>query len=216
MVNLAENKVKDCSSNKSSNLKIGVLPTVLPYVIDNILTQITYENQSTKVSLREDDSKSLSESCLKYELDYIITAAPLQDKRLTTHPLINDPFFVALREDHHLANREEIELNELREEPFILINNIHCLHEQISTFCRNSNFSPLIKFETGQIDTIQKLILAGHGISILPSISKNNSMPRMTYIPLKERPCREIIIAHRKDWSCGDSKSCLYNIIRNQ
>ena len=214
LINIAKNKVKGCSANKSSRINIGVLPTMLPYVISNILSKIAQDNPKTKINLREADSKELSDSCLKHELDLIITAAPLQDERLTTHLLIEDPFFVALREDHHLAKQAKVKLSDLQKEPFILISNIHCLHDQISEFCKSANFSPSVIFETGQIDTIQRLISAGHGISILPSISKQNSMSEITYIPLKGEPSREIILAHRKDLNHSNTKNYLHSIIK--
>ena len=212
MISLAENKVKSFSVNKSHHIGIGILPTILPYVADNILTNLNTKNQEFKAYLNEGHSKDLLESCLKYEIDYAITAGPLKHEELSVHPLIKDPFYVVVKESHHLSQQNSISLEQLQGEPFILVKNIHCLHGQISTIFKNADYYPEVKFETAYIDTIQQLIANGHGISILPAISKKNAKPGLRYIPIKERPSREIVLAHRKDFDHPNIRKLLFDI----
>lgn len=200
-VGLAKKNIRDYLLKKPYDISIGILPTISPYIANDILTRVSNTHQTLKVNLQESYSDELINACLCHELDYIITAGLTEHRDLKIHHLLNDPFCVVLREDHSLANKAEIDLTELQGEPFVLIKSMHCIHAQISEIFRVAEFSPKIKFETSHIETIQRLIFDGHGISILPDISKRIVKLGLRYIPIINQPYREISLAYRKNFS---------------
>lgn len=211
-IETAENKVRDYRLNKSSTIDFGVLPTVAPYIIDVVLGKLHQQYPNLKINIQEGYCDELVEACLHRKLDFIVTAAPVSDELIVNH-LAKDPFCAVINENHPFAKRSEIDLCELYSESFILIKNVHCLHKQVSELCRNIGFAPKVKFETAQIETIQRLVAAGHGVSILPDISKRISKPGIIYIPLVNEPYRELVSAYRKDFVHSEVQEFFLNVI---
>src|SRR6266542_353255 len=88
---------------------------------------------------------------------------PTDDERLHVEPLWSEPLLLALPPGHRLARRRRITVEDLREERFILLSEMHCLGEQILSFCRASGCQPRIACRSAQIATVQALIALGQG-----------------------------------------------------
>ena len=81
---------------------------------------------------------------------------------------------MALPPGHRLTRRRRVTAEELREEPFILLGEMHCLGEQVLSFCRANGCQPRIACRSAQISTIQALIALGQGVSLLPEMARGS------------------------------------------
>jgi LysR family hydrogen peroxide-inducible transcriptional activator len=113
--------------------------------------------------------------------------------------LYTEPLLLALPAGHRLAKRRRITLEDIREERFILLDEMHCLGEQILSFC-NDKGCRRIACRSSQLSTMQQLIALGQGISLLPAMASNKeSGARVVYRPLSpESPSRTLVTIWRR------------------
>ena len=97
---------------------------------------------------------------------------------------------------HRLARKRRVTLDDLRREPFILLNEEHCLGEEVLTFCRAQGCQPRIVCRTAQIATVQALIALGRGVSLLPEMARRADAGRgRAYRPLAGGHPRRTVVA---------------------
>lgn len=155
----------------SSSVSLGALPTIAPFLLPGIVERFRRELPEANLTVVEDYTDNLLARLYKGTLDLAIVALPIEDPRLDAQPLFREPLLVALPESHPLAEKKNLSLDQVREEPFLLLHEVHCLGEQIMGFCRQHEFRPRVVCESAQISTIQEMIRLGLGISLLPRMA---------------------------------------------
>lgn len=111
---------------------------------------------------------------------------PLADDTLRIETILHEPIIVALPASHPLAAAAVVPLAALRAEPLVLIPR-HVspgLHDQILSACRGAGFSPHVRQEANQMQTIVGLVAAGLGLSLVPAAVQNLQTPGVVYRPL--------------------------------
>ena len=104
-----------------------------------------------------------------------------------------EPLLLTLPHGHRLARRRKLTMEDVRDERFILLNEMHCLGEQILSFCRAQDCQRISCWST-QLATVQSLIAMGQGISLLPAMAQRaDRSPRRVYRTLTDAaPTRTI------------------------
>jgi LysR family hydrogen peroxide-inducible transcriptional activator len=125
-----------------------------------------------ELTVREDVTEHLLAAAVDGELDLALVALPVADDRLHVEPLGSEALYAALPAAHPLARRRRLAITDLAGERFILLNDMHCLGEQVLNFCRAHECQPQIACRSAQIATIQSLIALGQGVSLLPEMAR--------------------------------------------
>ncbi|RFB31838.1 LysR family transcriptional regulator [Brevibacillus sp. VP] len=86
-------------------------------------------------------------------------------------PLITEELFLIVSKTHPLANRTQIELQEIANEPFICFKQGYGLRTLTDTLCRQAGFTPDITFEGEEIATIAGLVAVELGVSLVPDVN---------------------------------------------
>jgi LysR family hydrogen peroxide-inducible transcriptional activator len=192
----AEARLRATSDPEGGRLAIGVIPTIAPYLLPSTLEGFVRRYPKVELVVREDLTAHLVPAVVEGELDLAIVALPIVDEHLESEPLLAEPLWLALTPGHPLARRKRIILEDLAEERFILLNEMHCLGEQILNFCRAHECQPQIACRSAQIATIQALIALGQGISLLPDMARRaDSEGRLVYRALSGDPPQRTIAA---------------------
>ena len=124
-----------------------------------------------KRQVHEDVTRHLIASLVAGEVDIALLALPIEDERIETETLFSEPLRLALPPGHALEKRRRISSEHLQNERFIILGDMHCLGDQVLSFCRVNNCGPRIGCRSAQITTIQELIMSGQGISLLPQMA---------------------------------------------
>ncbi len=202
-VDEAKRYVRGFDSDKGGEVKIGILPTLAPFILPNALSALSEKFADAVILIREEISESLIAAAQQGELDILIESLPFNEKYLDIEPLFSDPFYLAVHKNHPLASSKEIHVNSLEGMSFILLEDMHCMTRQIERFCFNEQFVPKVVFQASQISTIKLLIESNYGVSILPSIAiQKNTDSQIRYVTLvseNQPPKREIVLATVKD-----------------
>jgi LysR family hydrogen peroxide-inducible transcriptional activator len=195
-----ERRLRDRNATDGGRVTVGILPTIAPYLLGPALKRFFHPNSATEVTIQEDVTAQLVAGAAAGDLDLAIVALPIGDERLTVEHLFTEPLFLVLPPDHRFVRKRNIRLEDLRDDRFIVLNEMHCLGEQVLSVCRASGCEPKIACRSAQISTIQSLIALGQGISLLPAMARRAERGKQrVYCRLAgEQPTRTIAaIWHR-------------------
>lgn len=170
-VDKAERQVKDIDQATSGRLVVGAIPTVAPYLLPEVVKEFTSQHPSVELVLHEDFTSHLIPAAAAGDLDLALMALPISDERLTGEPLFTEPLLLALPAGHRLLAKKHITLADAREERFIVLNELHCLGEQVLSFCREGGCER-ITCRTSQVSTVLTLIALGQGVSLVPQMAR--------------------------------------------
>jgi LysR family hydrogen peroxide-inducible transcriptional activator len=179
-------------------VRLGVIPTVAPYLLPRILTLCRQRHPELVFEISESPTQVLVADLARGELDAIIISPPVDTVHpLQLRPLFEDEFLVALPRGHRLATRRKVKLADLRHEAMILLGDAHCLRGQALALCRRAGYAPRIAIQSAQLDTVLGLVESGLGLSLVPASARPSLRHRQVeFRPLgPERASRQIALA---------------------
>ena len=156
----------------SGRLTIGAIPTVAPYLLPPVLGRFARQFPGVELTVQEDVTQNLLAAVLAGDVDLALLALPIDDERLQVEAMLTEPLLLALPPGHRLARKPKIMLADLQDERFILLNEMHCLGDQVLSFCKAHSCLPKIACRSAQITTVQCLIALGQGVSLLPAMAQ--------------------------------------------
>jgi LysR family hydrogen peroxide-inducible transcriptional activator len=195
----------------SGTLRIGVIYTIAPYLLPQLVPTLINNVPQMPLVLLENFTVKLIELLRAGELDAAIMALPFNQQGLMVQPVYDEPFMVALPRHHAWAKRTHINSEELKSETMLLLGAGHCFRDQVLEVCPEmSRFSTgasgIAKtFEGSSLETIRHMVASGIGITVLPQASvptTNTSQDMLNYIPFEAPvPSRRVVIAWRKSYT---------------
>lgn len=181
-------EIREMASVESGEVILGAIPTIAPYLLPKMLSTFSRQHPSISVSVVEEITPTLLERLHLGTLDLALLALPVAGDELICTELIQESLFAVLPEKHALADQRSLVLDDLRDEPFLLLKEGHCFRENALQACRQSRLTPNVVFESGQFATILAMVSAGVGVSVVPEMA-------VTEI----RGCRFIPIADKRN-----------------
>jgi len=166
-----EKTLRDAKGMNGGRLAVGTIPTVAPYLLPEVLAKFSAACPAAELTVHEDVTTHLLAEVAAGDLDLALLALPLSENRVRIRPLFTERLLLALPAGHPLSRRRRITIADLHQERFILLNEMHCLGEQIISFCRANACQPHIACRSAQIPTVQALIATGQGVSLLPEMA---------------------------------------------
>ncbi|OMH36162.1 LysR family transcriptional regulator [Motiliproteus sp. MSK22-1] len=193
--------MSDVRDSAHGKISIGINPTIGPCVLPTLLLRLSDRYPAAMIEVREGVSEVLQSACARDELDIVITASPKIEASLESEVLMEDRFYIAINSDHPLASKDTVVLADLATEPFILLDDIHCLARQIEHFCFDQEFIPKILFQASHVITVKQLLMTNYGVTILPGLVRDENYDKnISYFSLDtDEAKREIILIKKPD-----------------
>jgi DNA-binding transcriptional LysR family regulator len=114
----------------------------------------------------------------------------------TSVTLLEDPMYVALREDHPLASKPGLSLADLGEEQWVQTSASSPCARHVVRSCLAAGFEPVVTFESDDYETIQGLVAAGVGVALIPRLALTRVHRGIIVRPLAPRsPARKVVAA---------------------
>jgi LysR family transcriptional regulator, hydrogen peroxide-inducible genes activator len=178
-------------------LRVGVIPTVAPYLVPDALRRLRSKHPAQRVSIHESHSAALMGLLADAELDVVIAAQPWPfDPALVVEALGADPLVVAVPTHHPAARAGVITLAELRDAPAITLDAVHCLSDQVAEFCNRQGIHPAVACRGAQLATVLELVAAGVGVSIVPAMAAaRHSATACAFVPVAGQLLTREIVA---------------------
>lgn len=194
-VDAARREASDARQMLRGTLSIGVLPTIAPYLLPDIMAEFMNKYPGVELVIHEDTTAHLLKQALTCEIDLAIASLPLPDRQFEIQELFSEELLLALPAGHPLTRKRKITLADLRTERLIVMKEGHCLGDQVMGFCERSDLRSSISFRSAQLETIQSLVRAGMGISLIPAMAADRNEGRsLEYRSLPQpKPHRRIV-----------------------
>jgi LysR family hydrogen peroxide-inducible transcriptional activator len=185
----------------TGRLNLGVIPTIAPFVLPELLPSLRHHYPELKLYLREDTTRALHNFLLEGELDLILIALPYKLSNVEIMPLFKDRFLLACHQDTHLIDPQNYSLKALPKESVLLLEDGHCLRDHALSACKIRNQDIVSRFAASSLLTLVSMVDSDIGITYLTEMAENSSLLQNTSIntyPLDEKSYREIGFAWRK------------------
>jgi LysR family hydrogen peroxide-inducible transcriptional activator len=154
----------------SGTLRLGVIPTVAPYLLPALLPGVRRAWPKLRLVLREDQTTRLVEQLGAGSLDLLLLALPVEAAGLEELPLLREPFHFVGPAGHPLARGKARTLSErsLRDEEVLLLEDGHCLRAQALDVCRRAGATVPGRIQATSLSTLVQMVANGLGVTLLP------------------------------------------------
>jgi len=193
------NELKNMVSTELDSLvgeyKIGVLPTVSPYLIPLISGSFAKKHPETMLIIEEMQSDQIISALQKKEIDIGILVTPLNEPFIREIKLYNEPF-VFYGQKGTFNDKKEVSASEIENlDNLWLLKNGHCFRNQVLNICSQSTNPQNIQFQSGSIEALKKMVDNYGGFTLVPemAINKNDSGCNINFT--EPKPIREVSIA---------------------
>ena len=170
-VDAARREAHDTCALVRGTLAVGVLPTIAPYLLPDVIVRFTQRFPGVEVVIHEDMTVRLLKLALACDIDFAIASTPLHDGRFEVREMFAEELLLALPPGHPLATKKSVTAADLDREKLILMKEGHCLGDQVMRFCERRRMHPTVSIRSAQMETIQSLVRAGVGLSLIPKMA---------------------------------------------
>jgi LysR family hydrogen peroxide-inducible transcriptional activator len=198
-------------------LRLGVIPTLAPYLMPLILKPLQQAYPGLTIELWEDQTRALIDSLRNHRLDAALLATASESPEITEIDLFDEPLMAALPVLHPLTERNPLDEKALAEELLVLAEG-HCLANQALSACgtRHGVRSGLQgSMQAATLETLVNLVAAGYGVTLIPSLACATLGQRgIAMRPLAGNPVRTIRLASRPGFPRPQALRALEKVIR--
>ncbi len=194
-VDAAKREAAEAQNLLRGTLTVGVLPTIAPYLLPEVMAGFTEAFPGVEVVVQEDTTARLLKLALGYEVDFALASQPIQDERVEVRELFAEELVLALPPGHPLTRKRTVAVGELAAERLIVMQEGHCLGDQVLGFCDRRDLKPKISFRSAQLETVQALVCSGLGLSLIPAMaaqSEREDLPEYRSLQ-SPKPERKIV-----------------------
>jgi LysR family hydrogen peroxide-inducible transcriptional activator len=186
----------------TGEIRIGIIPTIAPYLLPPLFKNIREKYPQVKLVAREIITEEIVLELKNNRLDCGIVVTPLKDSSIKEDILFYEELFVYVSKTNALYDKKYVLPTEIDPDQLWLLEEGHCFRSQILNLCELQKFSGLhFKYETGNIETLKRMVDKSDGITILPELAVMEfTKPQMKLVKrLKEpSPAREVsLVTHR-------------------
>ena len=182
---------------ESGLIRVSAIPTIAPYLLPSVLGEFASQLPQVHFEVQEEVTDQVVKRLRHGETDAALLALPFDATHLEVMPLFEEELQLVLPAGHELADRKRITLQTLRDYPFILLDEAHCLADNVISFCHRKAFQPITTGRFTQLATVLELVALGQGVSLVPKMASDvDHDPRRVYRSLSgERPTRRIVLS---------------------
>ena len=165
--------VQNIKGELSGELKVGIIPTVAPFILPEFLNGFAKKFPGINISVSEMTTENIIESIKRRDLDIGILAIPLDDKMIKEIALYNEPF--VLYDCSNKYKPEYADINKIEFDKFWLLSEGHCLNTQVKRICDLENKENItginFDFKAGSIESLVRFVRKNKGMTLLPYLA---------------------------------------------
>ena len=194
----------------SGRFRLGVIPTVAPFLLPRALPVLRQRFPALKLYLREDQTSRLIAALKAGSLDAALIALPFETAGLETVHVGDDELVAAVPANHPLLANATVDPAALEKESLILLEDGHCLREHVLAACDmeppRHDSGEEGAFAATSLHTLVQMVGSGLGVSLLPAMAVESGLTDGASVGIRpltaKAPSREIVVA----WRAGSSR----------
>jgi len=192
------------------SFKVAIIPTISSYLLPMFLSNFTKKYPNIELIIDEVTTDEVISGLGKRYFDIGIIALRSSIGNIVSESLYYEPFIAFIPPDHKLMKKSKINQDDLNVNDFLLLKEGHCLRDQALSVCRTLENDWIEKnnkviFESGNLETLIKLVDQKFGMTLLPYFAAKNIKERRKNNQLKEFnnpvPKREVGIIYANTFS---------------
>jgi LysR family transcriptional regulator, hydrogen peroxide-inducible genes activator len=151
-------------------LRMGVIPTIAPFLLPAMLPRLRREWPDLKLYLREETSQAACEALHRGQLDCVLLALPYACGEVDSAPLFDDPLFVAFPRGEAPAGAR-VEVDSIDENRMLLLEDGHCLKDHALSACNRPDLRAHAAMMGTSLHTLVQMVDNGLGLTFVPSMA---------------------------------------------
>jgi len=151
-------------------LRLGVIPTLAPYVLPLLLPELERSYPDLRLDLLETQTKTLVSELAQGTLDVLLLALPLEKVEFETVTLFSDRFVLAVPANDPLPERARVTRRDVSARELLLLEEGHCLRDQALIFCGDRDRAH-DKLGATSLATVLQMVASSYGVTLLPEVA---------------------------------------------
>jgi LysR family hydrogen peroxide-inducible transcriptional activator len=152
-------------------LGFGVIPSVAPYILPQLLPTIRNAFPDLDLHIRETQTQLLLRELVDGRLDLLLLALPVEQPEVETVPLFEDRFLLAMPASYQASNHVRATSDLLEGDRLLLLEEGHCMRDQALAFCSLQRVGNINTFGASSLSTLVQMVANGLGMTLLPELS---------------------------------------------
>ena len=199
----------------AGNLSLAIIPTVAPYLLPGIISLFRSDYPEISLKVSEMRTETIIEKLHTAEIDMAILSTPLEDPKILEVPLYYEKFIAYIAPDEPMYAQEEVSTNEMPLDHLWVLEEGHCLRNQVFNFCENKTHSSI--YEAGSIDTLVKIVDRNGGYTVIPELHVdllNETQKQNLRKIVRPEATREIALVIRHDYVREGMMNAVANTVK--
>ncbi|ONH56155.1 DNA-binding transcriptional regulator OxyR [Frankia sp. CcI49] len=153
----------------SGDIRLGVIPTVAPYLLPRLLPLLRAQRPQASPRLREAQTAALLEELRGGALDLALLALPTDEPGVAELPLYDEDFVLVTPVDHPMAGGDGLPVAALGGQELLLLEDGHCFRAQALDVCREAGARERSALRAASLSTIVQMVAGGLGLTLVPA-----------------------------------------------
>lgn len=188
-------------------LRLGIFPTLAPYFLPHVIPTLRKRFPKLTLQLAEEKTDDLLIMLRRGTLDAALLALPIDEDGLRMAVLFEEPFVLAVPEDHPLAEKASVTTDDLRGSELLLLEEGHCMRNHALEVCSLAGASERVDFHATSMETLRQMVAAEVGITLMPLLAVRPPIARTQNVVIKPfdppGPTRTIALVWRSTSALG-------------
>ncbi len=204
----------------AGSLKLGVIPTVSPYLMPRVITPLKQRYPQNTLVLSEEFTGVLLQRLRHHEIDAAIIATEVDSNEFYSIPLFKEPFWLAYPRNHSISKVKSIEVCHLIDANLLLLAEGHCLAQQAMDLCRYSREGQgdMTDLRASSLETLLQMVAAGYGLTLIPALARTGYWAKNANITICQlelnKAYRNVVIVYRKSYPQVSALNNLAELIK--
>src|ERR1700749_3321714 len=198
--------ISDRQREVSGELKVGIIPTVSPYILPKILRGFIEKYPQVKLIVWEQTTEQIIQQLKLGMIDCGILSTPLHESTLIEIPVFYENFVAYVSKNSKLSKVKNVVPDDIDMEEIWILNEGHCMREQVLNICQRRKATQGFKhfeYNTGSVETLKRMVDQNSGATILPELAlsdlNDKQLDRVRYFKSPE-PARERSIVIQRNF----------------
>jgi LysR family hydrogen peroxide-inducible transcriptional activator len=201
------NIVKEHKNLISGELKIGIIPTLAPYLLPLFIGNYKRRYPNIQIKIEELTTDNIINHLHRDLIDVGILVTPLKEERISERPIFYEGMMIYVHENHPLYNKEKIQVKDIATPEIWLLSDGHCFRHQVINLCSyqgNNNEKLPFHFEAGSLETLMNIIDKEGGLTLIPELA-TLGMPENRFEHVRKfsdiAPLREVSLVYSRHFA---------------
>ena len=214
------NIVKDHKNQVSGMLRIGIIPTMAPYLLPMFIGRYKKKYPNIFIKVVEQTTENIVKLLNKDLIDVGILATPLKEDKINEKPICYEEMLIYANPSHKLHKQKEITIQDIATPEIWLLSDGHCFRDQVINLCSylgTADSGLPFHFEAGSLETLMNIVDREGGLTLIPELAKEGMSEKrlnnvLSFSNIK--PLREVSLVYSRHFAKHKLINLLWREIR--